>query len=381
MKKIILFAFVLLFTIQCKNETIKDNEGKELFPMEQTKLIESIDDYIQEIEYINPDTSWFLYPGKMLLGKNGDFITSSKNGDIISMDSIGRFKRIIARRGKGNREYINQVDLALSKNEDHLLILDATKIKVYGINDSTYYNEINLPARAVVDAIAPSDDNNIFLYSAYSSRSNDNDEYLVLKINEKGDVIEQLLKRDDHTFTIDNITQSYGNVYYLRPQNANHVFYKFSKDLIPAYKINFGNKNIPYQYNNYNPKTNDNDMGMFMKSPYYKLPISLYETKDILWFSAAGPDNAEKNNFIYFKNKTAGINWRESNKEPLIPLISSDENYIYFMYNGINTSSYNKDNTNENSPLFRYISNIFINKWNLTIDDDVIVKIKFKEKK
>ena len=84
----------------------------------------------------------------------------------------------------------------------------------------------------------------------------------------------------------------------------------------------------------YKYKSKDNDIGEFMNSDYYKLPIYLYETENLLYFSAAGPQ-AEKCNYLYFKDKLEGINWTDSNDEPVISLIASDASYLYFMYNGI----------------------------------------------
>ena len=53
---------------------------------------------------------------------------------------------------------------------------------------------------------------------------------------------------------------------------------------------------------------------------------------------------------------------------------------FYFMYNGIYSSYFDAENPMNNSPLYRYISDVFIHEWKLSINDDVIVKIKFKEK-
>ena len=375
MNKIRLYLLLALPFVSCKSAEIK--LGKELLPLEQTKTIVTLDEYIEEIGYIRPDTTRFLYSKKILTRKNGDLITGDRDGNLIMLHANGQFKRVLARYGKGYQEYINLTDMALSKNTDYLLVLDMMKIRVYGIEDSLYYKEINLSSVIAVDEIAPADDGNLFLYAAYSSNSNSKtDDYLVTKIDQNGDVIDQFMKRDDHTFSLDNITQSYGNTYYLRPQNANHIFYKFDTTLTPMYQINFGDRNIPYQYKY---KSKDNDIGEFMNSDYYKLPIYLYETENLLYFSAAGPQ-AEKCNYLYFKDKLEGINWTDSNDEPVISLIASDASYLYFMYNGIYSSYFDAENPMNNSPLYRYISDVFIHEWKLSINDDVIVKIKFKEK-
>ena len=375
MNKIRLYLLLALPFVSCKSAEIK--LGKELLPLEQTKTIVTLDEYIEEIGYIRPDTTRFLYSKKILTRKNGDLITGDRDGNLIMLHANGQFKRVLARYGIGHQEYINLTDMALSKNTDYLLVLDMMKIRVYGIEDSLYYKEINLSSVIAVDEIAPADDGNLFLYAAYSSNSNSKtDDYLVTKIDQNGDVIDQFMKRDDHTFSLDNITQSYGNTYYLRPQNANHIFYKFDTTLTPMYQINFGDRNIPYQYKY---KSKDNDIGEFMNSDYYKLPIYLYETENLLYFSAAGPQ-AEKCNYLYFKDKLEGINWTDSNDEPVISLIASDASYLYFMYNGIYSSYFDAENPMNNSPLYRYISDVFIHEWKLSINDDVIVKIKFKEK-
>lgn len=373
MKRLLFLPLILLLFIQCKKEEVK--LGIEIHPLEQTQTITSIDDYVESIEYIIPDAVHYGCKNCITMCSNGDMITFGKSNEIILLNSAGEFKRVIAYNGKGNREFISATSMVLSSGEEYLYVLDDRKIRLFGMEDSTYYSEIELPQNACVDAIAPSEDDHIFLYSAFFGQNpSDNEEqYLVSKIDKTGAVVEKYIKKDDFTFSIFNITQSYGNKYILRPQNADHIFYRFDNTLTPTYRINFGAKNIPHQYCY---SQSGSDMETYMTSDYYKMPIYLYETSDVLSFSAAAI-GAKQHNFIYLKDKMTGINWFNSFDEPEVPIVSSDENYLYFTFSGINIDSYNQANPQINSPLFRYISNKFLNEWKLTTDDDVIVKIKF----
>ena len=161
MNKIRLYLLLALPFVSCKSAEIK--LGKELLPLEQTKTIVTLDEYIEEIGYIRPDTTRFLYSKKILTRKNGDLITGDRDGNLIMLYANGQFKRVLARYGKGHQEYSSLTDMALSKNTDYLLVLDMMKIRVYGIEDSLYYKEINLSSVIAADEIAPADDGNLFL--------------------------------------------------------------------------------------------------------------------------------------------------------------------------------------------------------------------------
>ena len=67
MNKIRLYLLLALPFVSCKSAEIK--LGKELLPLEQTKTIVTLDEYIEEIGYIRPDTTRFLYSKKILTRK------------------------------------------------------------------------------------------------------------------------------------------------------------------------------------------------------------------------------------------------------------------------------------------------------------------------
>ena len=79
MNKIRLYLLLALPFVSCKSAEIK--LGKELLPLEQTKTIVTLDEYIEEIGYIRPDTTRFLYSKKILTRKNGDLITGDRDGN------------------------------------------------------------------------------------------------------------------------------------------------------------------------------------------------------------------------------------------------------------------------------------------------------------
>ena len=95
MNKIRLYLLLALPFVSCKSAEIK--LGKELLPLEQTKTIVTLDEYIEEIGYIRPDTTRFLYSKKILTRKNGDLITGDRDGNLIMLHANGQFKRVLAR--------------------------------------------------------------------------------------------------------------------------------------------------------------------------------------------------------------------------------------------------------------------------------------------
>ena len=93
MNKIRLYLLLALPFVSCKSAEIK--LGKELLPLEQTKTIVTLDEYIEEIGYIRPDTTRFLYSKKILTRKNGDLITGDRDGNLIMLHANGQFKRCL----------------------------------------------------------------------------------------------------------------------------------------------------------------------------------------------------------------------------------------------------------------------------------------------
>lgn len=189
-------------------------------------------------------------------------------------------------------------------------------------------------------------------------------------IDNAGRSISEEIPREDCTFSIGNITQSYGNTYYLRPQNNKHIFYQLTPDgVVPKYRIDFKEKTIPDRYYFESAKE---DIYAYMTSPFFKLPIYLHETATQLVFNAAGTDAVE-HNFLYDKEHNKGIRWQTTKGDPTIRISASDKTSFYIFLPGFTPGS-----NEQPGPLVAYIQNQL--KQSATNANDLfIIKLKFKD--
>lgn len=108
----------------------------------------------------------------------------------------------------------------------------------------------------------------------------------MLEFDKTGKMVNKMLMRKDFIFSIGLITQSHENDYLIRPLEGDKICYKVDQGEIKPYvKIDFKDKSIPTYYIFDSQKQVNTDKYMF--SDYYKVPIYLHETKEILYFSFA----------------------------------------------------------------------------------------------
>lgn len=355
-----------------------NNEITTIKPLEETKIVENLEGYVKDVEFLELQDFTASSIGKILHLIGGDFIISHDN-ELSYFDKNGLFQSNILNRGRSNSEYISINDIALTEDKSHLIVLDDAKLLFVNLSNFKDVVTLKLPLKYPVDAIAPASSNDVYLYSwmpVVNNSSAKGNQYLVAKINVNGEVLGRYIEKTDLTFSINNISCSADNIYYLRPQDSNHIFYKLDKNgVTPICKVDFQSKNIPARY--YYNQTDENMME-YITSPYFKFPTNLLVASDMFSFKAS--DESSEWNYLYSTRKKSGISWKSSRKDPNINFITSDtKGYFYTVVDAAFLKIYDKNLQNEYSPLYNLIIKQFSNeKYDLASENSsYIVKIKF----
>lgn len=306
-----------------------------LVPDEDTETISDLAPYIEKIELVkiaDDDRLLFSDVAKMLVDDSGRLFLLDYTGNLVTINPDGSFFRKIADRGRASNEYIGILDIALS--DDELIILDGSKVRLFGISDAGSVRFMDIPVESPCDAVAADGKDGLYLYSAFPAEAGDykkEKDDLLYHIGKDGALESSYVRRTDCTFSMSNISQSRGNVYYLRPQDNGHVFMRLSDTgPEPAYRIDFKGKTIPERY--YFDDAGE-DIMRYMMSGYYKLPMDLHETDTHLYFHAAGP-GATDCIFIYDRNSRRGIRWDNTPGTVTVPVpvLASDDDWFYTIF-------------------------------------------------
>ena len=377
--KIIVVFLVFIAFLGCKRNVrvIDENAEVNYVPLKECSFIDDLIPYIDTMICIVPET---LIPSplcKMLTDENGNMYMLGFRGDLITLTPEGKKFRHFVNKGRARNEYVKINDIALRKEPKELLILDETKVLSFGIDDTLSFRTFNIPGGIPFDALAPAGEKNSWLFSDFPKDSKDMDgtnDYLLKLVNEKGEILDEMLPREDCTFSLMNITQSADNVYYLRPQNANQIFYQLGQNsLVPRYKIDFGDQNIPSRYYF---DVADNDMAVYMRAPYFKQLSFAHETKNHFYFKCAGVDALEYNFLFDKRDPRNGISWINRDQTSDVYIIGADETYFYIVFNKYQVEQYNK--TKENNILYRYIMQSLNGDVVFKNSDEIIIKIAFR---
>ncbi|MCM1032111.1 MAG: 6-bladed beta-propeller [Oscillibacter sp.] len=344
--------------------------------MEEISFVDDLAPLVDTMLYIVPDHFIPSPLCKMLIDEIGNMYMLGFRGDLITLTSEGKKYRHFISQGRARNEYIKINDIALREQPKELLVLDEFKVVSLGIEDTMSFKTFNTPDGIPCDALAPSGEKNVWLFSAFPKDSKDmdgQDDCLLRLVDEKGKVLEEMLKREDCTFSLMNITQSADNTYYLRPQNANQIFYQLGRDtLMPRYEIDFGNKNIPHRYFF---DVVDGDITAYMRAPYFKQLSFAHETKNHFYFKCAGEDAIEYNFLVDKRNPNDGIGWINRNQHSDLYVVGADRTYFYIVFNKYQAEQYNKDK--EVDLLYRYIMQSLDADLAFKNADEIIIKLAF----
>ncbi len=317
--------FGSLLMISCTGQGTHGKTGsvEEAFV---TSLIEDIDKYVT-VEEIKPidDSVLFSNVSKMVSDELGNYIILDSRGAIVSLSPEGAPGPLKLMRGRASNEYVSALDICYFDGQ--ICILEDAGIKVFEIANTHNSYQIDLrEVRSPVDAISSVPGNKFYMFSAYSaSAKNDkkgHDNTLRL-INGRGQILSEFIPREDCTFSMNNISQSRDNTYYLRPQSSESTFYKLGVDgITPAFRVDFGEKAMPARY--YYNVANE-DIGAYMMSDYYKLPMDLHDTKDYVYCRFCG-SQASECSLVYSRRTQKCIAWKNTNQDGEFRVVGSDDN-------------------------------------------------------
>ena len=361
----------------------RDAEGGiVLKPLEQTQKVDDISPWVDAVEFVriaDDERTLFSTVVKMLLDDSGNIYLLDDQGRIVALAADGGSLTEVAQEVCDNEGCHFISDMALSNSE--LLILEGNEIIRFELADLSHVHREKVPVDLPCDALAPDGKGGIYLFSAFPKtlpelpQGNNvtkvlaGDEFMLYRISADGVVAEQYIPRTDCTLSLNNISQSSCGEYMLRPQDGNHIFYRLTADgIVPAYRVDFGDENIPYRY--YFDVAGE-DLMSYIMSPYYKMPMELHETASHLFFRVAGPE-AREVSVVYDSGSSTGIMWENAPSDMQMQILGSDGEWFY----AIMPETGGADD-GMHGPLYGYVQKALSEKEPDAADHSYIVKIRF----
>lgn len=341
-------------------------------PLQQTRSVEAIAQEVDQMQFVPIADDRRTYTStliKMLLDDEKNIYMLDDQGNLAAIKPDGTFLTTVARRGRAANEYMSISDVAIDGRE--FMILDGTKVKCFDLDDPKKVRTIDIPVKVPCDALAPDSHGGIYLFSAFPRDYTDtrsDDDFLLYRISAEGELAAQYIKREDNTLSLNNISQSRTGEYYLRPQNSSHIFYRLA-DRGPEseYRVDFGQQNIPHRYFF---DSAAEDLGEYITSPYYKLPMELHETSSHLFFRVAGPQ-ARETSVVYDKHTKKGIRWENEPADMQMQILASDGEWFYAVM------PQTIEGDQPHGPLYRYVNESLQAQQMSPAELAHIVKIRF----
>lgn len=319
-----LMFMAMLMLASCANQT-SGNEASIEEEAVVPSLSEDISDVVSIVD-VRPIDESVLFAGvsKLLNAGQGNLFILDSRGAIISLNGDGQQGPLKLTRGRASNEYVSASDICYIDGK--LCVLENARIKVFDIYDTHKNFQIDLtglddPADAL--AVVPGD--RFYLFSAFSMSSRSDKKgrgYTLRMIDRDGHLISESIPREDCTFSMNNISQSGDNTYYLRPQNSESIFYRLEKDgPVPAFKVDFGDKAMPARY--FYDAAGE-DIGAYMLSDYYKLPMDYHETGDYIYIRFCG-SQASECSMVYSRKSKKCIAWQNTREDSAFRILGSDK--------------------------------------------------------
>lgn len=363
----------------------RDAEGGiVLKPLEQTQKVDDISPWVDAVEFVriaDDERTLFSTVVKMLLDDSGNIFLLDDQGRIEALAADGGTITEIAHEVCDNEGCHFISDIALSNSE--LLILEGDEIIRFELADLSHVRREKFPVDLPCDALAPDGNGGIYLFSAFPktlpelpqgnsvTKVQAGDEFMLYHISPEGEVTDKYIPRTDCTLSLNNISQSSCGEYMLRPQDGNHIFYRLTADgIVPAYRVDFGDENIPYRY--YFDVAGE-DLMSYIMSPYYKMPMELHETASHLFFRVAGPE-AREVSVVYDSGSSTGIMWENAPSDMQMQILGSDGKWFY----AIMPETGGADD-GMHGPLYGYVQKALSEKEPDAADHSYIVKIRFSK--
>lgn len=355
LSSIIVIVVATLLASSCQSRKIQSFHSTiELFPMQQTTMVDELVSWIDTIS-LTPitDARYFSMPiSKMLIDSIGNLYMLNIGGLVARIEPDGNYTSLTESfaatcTSEGCSGLTEVSDIALSAHE--LMLLEDRTITCLDLADLTQEHVIDNPVQAPCDALAPDGNGGIYLFSAFPSDytlTHSCNDSLLYRVSANGELLDSYITRQDNTLSLNNISQASYNRYYLRPQSSDHIFRLLTPDgPQPAYRIDFGTENIPPRY--FFDSVNEN-LGDYLMSPYYKIPMELHETSSHIVFRVAGP-SAHEITILYDKESLHGIMWENDPNDMSLQILAADDEWFYTIMPTV------PNDTESHGPLFRHL--------------------------
>lgn len=388
MKRIVVALCVLAVAaaVGCGRRTASNSAeaGIVLKPLEQTQKVDDISPWVDAVEFVriaDDERAHFTAVIKMLLDDGGNTFLLDDQGRVVALSADGSCLTEITQEVCNSEGCRFISDIALSDNV--LAVLAGSEIIRFDGSDFSHVRREDVPIDLPCDALAPDGKGGIYLFSAFPktlpelpqgsnvTKELAGDEFMLYRISADGVVAERYIPRTDCTLSLNNISQSSCGEYVLRPQDGNHIFYRLTADgIVPAYRVDFGDENIPYRY--YFDVAGE-DLMSYIMSPYYKMPMELHETASHLFFRVAGPE-AREVSVVYDSGSSTGIMWENAPSDMQMQILGSDGKWFY----AIMPETGGADD-GMHGPLYGYVQKALSEKEPDAADHSYIVKIRFRK--
>lgn len=380
--KYFLFIALLLF-FSCSQIEKEEDAISTIRPLLSTNVVTDFSKIVIEIEQIPLEStkkSLIADVSKMQITKSGDYVVLNTSS-ILLFNSKGQFIHTIGKMGKGPGEYTKIYDICIEDNEETLLALDCNnRVFRYSLRDSSFYQLI-MPKwdkqMKTCDGICSSENGGFYLFCSnpIDVDNFENDFNCLYNFDSNGELLNESMLRQDLTLSPERFTKSYDGSYLMRPLEGDWKLIQINGNNIKTYyKIDFGELGIPKRYVYNFSGSGFQNIPKLIKSSFYKLPMSFFETAELIYFKSAGPQG-KTNEFIIRKKNKCGIHWIHSDKSPFT-FVASDKNYFYCLLNDSeSTKEFNKNNKEVN-PLKSYVLDNYKIKKQQQFNP-TIVKIRF----
>jgi hypothetical protein len=239
---------VALFEEHVENDSIPVIDLSDL-DLNQVPLFSDIYDSISFVKLETRDDA-FIGDINKIIAVDGKFIImdADQAQSVLVFDDKGRFLNRIGRNGRGPQEYEYPSDITYDKYNDEIIINNNNRqMLMFFKLDGTFVKEI--PLNFYFGALNVIDSNTIAIYR--NNRGNGEDDYNLVLIDREGNVKNQFLPIDRATDLLSASCEMafflYGDTLQFSPPYS-RIIYALNEDgLLPRYRVNFGDRNIPYR--------------------------------------------------------------------------------------------------------------------------------------
>lgn len=333
LNRVLSVAVLTAVVFICVSCTISRNDFT-ILPQEAPEIadISVLIDRIEGVHLFSSSGDAVAPVQKILVLPEGRLLVMDTRKNVHIYSSEGGNLLRVGRIGRGPGEYVALQDIAFDPESNRIALLCSGKVMEYDLSGN-YLASYELP-KINYDAIASFKDG----FCLFAAAPNHEIEDLETAHNTvhfysraKMDIIKETLPRKDYILNTEMISYSAGTGYYLRPLEGENVLYKIEDSRIEkTMVVSFGKDQSPEKSLLRDGKY---DIGNYVMSPYYKMPMNFQFTDRHFIFSAIGPGGVMYY-YLYDKDRSPIARWNE-HEDCLSPvkIVSSDADSVYFLIN------------------------------------------------